>query len=306
MTVKQLFASKLKSIALVIFALVLTFAVGCAKKPAATVNGERITEEMVNKALNEKLAEHGNQGVNVNRDALRKAVIEQLITERLLLQGAKELNISATEDEVNAEIEAMKRAAGEEAFKKGLSERGLTLEELRRKVSESITIAKFIDNLVPKGSVKEEEIKHYYTTSTMPFLKPELVEVRFIQTASEAEAESIIKELRSSKKGFDAFADELEKSKKAIVSAYGWTRVDFYGPEIAAGLKGLQKGAYGGPFKGKDAYYIFRIKDRQPQRPETLDEAREKISNILLERKRQGAVAHWVADRRVKSKVVIN
>ena len=289
-----------------VFLLCFFFVFGCTKKPAATVNGEPITEEMVSLALGERVSEHGSQGVNVDKEPLRRAVIEQLIAEKLLLQGARELKIAAADAEIDAEINAMKKAVGEDAFKKGLKAKGLTIDGFRKTLRNRITILKFIDNLVPVGSVKEEEIRSYYATSTVPFLKPESVEVRFIQTATEDEARAIMKELRSGKISFDSLADSLDKEKKAITSDYGWTKTDFFGPEIAAGLKNLKKGAYGGPYKGKDAYFILCVRDRQPQRPETLDEAKEKISNTLLERKRQGAVAHWVADRRAKGKVVLN
>jgi len=291
-----------------VLGIILVFgliAFGCGKKPAAVVNGEPITEEAVNSALNERLKEHGSQGVSIDKEALRKAVIEQLIADRLMLQGASELKLSVTDEEVNAHIEAMKKSVGEEAFKKDLQARGKTIEALKRQLKEQLLISKFIDNLVPEGSVKEEEIKEYYRTTATPFLKPESVEIRFIQTTTKEEAEQIMKSLRAGK-NFDSFADSLDKEKKAIVSNYGWTQPEFYGPEIASALKSLKKGEYGGPYKGKDAFYIIRLRDRQPQRPETLDEARDKIVNILMTNKRNGAIAHWVSEKRAKSKIVVN
>jgi len=291
-----------------ILGVILVFgfvAFGCGKKPAAVVNGEPITEEAVNSALNERLSEHGSQGVSIDKEALRKAVIEQLIADRLIIQGASELKLSVTDEEVNAHIGAMKKAVGEEAFKKDLKAKGKTIEALKKQLKEQLLISKFIDNLVPEGSVKEEEIKGYYRTTTTPFLKPESIEIRFIQTSTKEEAEQIMKSLRAGK-NFDSLAESLDKEKKAIVSNYGWTQAEFYGPEIASALKSLKKGEYGGPYKGKDAFYIIRLRNRQPQRPETLDEARDKIVNILMTNKRNGAIAHWVAEKRAKSKIVVN
>jgi parvulin-like peptidyl-prolyl isomerase len=287
---------------ILIFGLIAS---GCGKKPAAVVNGEPITEEAVNSALNERLKEHGSQGLSIDKETLRKAVIEQLIADRLIIQGASELKISVTDAEVNAHIEAMKKEVGEEAFKKDLQARGKTIEALKKQLKEQLLISKFIENLVPEGSVKEDEIKEYYRTTTTPFLKPESIEVRFIQTTTKEEAEQIMKSLRAGK-NFDSLADSLDKEKKAIVSNYGWTQPEFYGPEIASALKSLKKGEYGGPYTGKDAFYIIRLRDRQPQRPETLDEALDKIENIIMNKKRNGAIAHWVSERRAKSKIVVN
>ncbi|MDP2168640.1 MAG: peptidyl-prolyl cis-trans isomerase [Thermodesulfovibrionales bacterium] len=301
---------KLSKAALNVFclsmALGMLFLGGCRKKPAAVVDGDAITKAMVDRALKERLAEHKIQGLTVAGEAMRQAVLEQIIAQRLMLQAAKELKITATDEETAMEIDFQKKSAGEEAFNKDLKEKGLLINDLRQQVKEKITIAKFMENLVPDGSVTEEEIREYYKASPMPFLMPESLLLRFIQTGTEAQAKAVLAEMKDTGISFDKMADTLGKGKRAIVSDYGWTGYEAFGPEIKSALKKLKAGSHGGPYKGAGGIYLLRIKERQTQRPETLEEAKDKIKAILLDNKRQAAVAHWVADRRGKAKVAIN
>lgn len=283
----------------------VVFAAGCQGKPAAVVNGEMVTEKMVSQALKEKLADHRMQGVNVDTTALRKAVLDEIVAERLLLQGAGQAGISTNEGEVASEYDKFRADMGGEGFEQYLKDRGFSQSDFRKILRERMTIQKFYENLVPLGSVREDDIKEFYRTSPQPFLRPEMILVRFIQAGTEPQARDILFKIQKAG-SFDKVAEDVKADKMAIVSDYALMPADNFGPQLAAQLKGLNAGSYGGPFKGAESFYVFNIKERQPQRPETYSEAREKIAGILLERMRQSTTAHWIAQRKASGKVVVN
>lgn len=287
------------------FLFILMFS-ACQRKPVAVINGDEISNNAFNHIVKERLKEHQVRGAKADTDALRRAVLDQVIVEKLMVQAAGEKNITVSEAEVEAEIEAVKRRKGEDAFKKSLREDALSMEEYRKIVSDRMIASRFVDAIVSPDSITGKEIAAYYKESPTPFLKPESVNVRFIQTDSVDRADAVLEELKKKKTDFDALAERLSEEKKAVVSEYGWTSPHFFSPDIADALKDIKEGRFGGPYQGKDGYYIFKVRKRQRQRVKSLAEAKDEIKALLLEEKRQAAVAHWAATRRSAAIIVIN
>jgi parvulin-like peptidyl-prolyl isomerase len=285
--------------------LMSVLAFGCEKKPAAVVNGEEIPEERLQFYLDERMRDHMSQGAAVGRAELRSAVLKQVISETLLLQGAREAGISLSEEELDQEISRIEKSMGHEKFLEDLQERGLSQKAFRDLVRERRMKDRFARSLVPADAVTDEIVRQYYQQSPTPFLKPESVHVRFIQTNTREEAEEALRKIEE-RGEFDAVADAIAKEKSAVVSGYGWTSPNMFGPRIGEGLKELGAGEYGGPYEGRKGHYLFNVKERERERPKTFEEAREEISSMLMGEKVTAAVAHWVAARRKEAAVVIN
>lgn len=290
------------AITIISIALVL----GCSK-PVATVNGEKITLKTFNLRMKEMMSEHKAQGAKVDEKRLKDAVLQELIAETLMLQGAKEKGINVTEDELNREIDLIKKnVGGEEKLNKALREKKISPDMFRKTTRNKMIIRKFITSLVDEGSIKEEEMQAFYKNSPTPFMKPERLYVRFIQTEKEEDAKAIISEMKSKKLDFDKMAEQLKTSKTATVSDYGWVQSDVFSPPIAQALRDLKAGQHGGPYKGKDGYYILKVKDREPHKIAPYEEAKERIKSMILEERRQATLAYWLEQKKQKSKIQKN
>lgn len=289
------------------FFIVLLVSYGCAK-PAAEVNGDRITLKAFKAALAENMQQHAVPGKDVKESQLKDAVIQQLIGEKLLLQAAKEKNIAVSPEEVNAEYERMITAVSKEEFNKRLRDKGMSQEEFKAKLKDQLTVRKLVDSLVPPDSVAEKEMKEFYKETPKMFIRQKQVMVRLIQTGTEDAARKIMADMKEKKLDFDAVAEKLRKegSKDVVVTDYGWTESTFYSPEIAEALQNLKKGSYGGPYKGKDGFYLLRVKDKKEESPMTFDEAKDQIRAMLLNQKRQSAVAHLISERKKNAVIKIN
>lgn len=292
---------------LMILAFVLAMG-ACAEKPVAVINGEKITRKMFDDFVAEKVGSH--TGVVVNEVAIRNSAMEQLVAERLIIQGAKELKITVSDEELDSLVQEMKKGVGEEVFMKNLAAKGRTLEGLKRRVRENVVINRFVETLVPDTAVSEDDVKEYYKSSPTPFFKPAEVQVRFVETRTKEEALSILKDIEDRGGDFDAVVDEIRKEDpgrdKITVSSYGWANPDFFPPESAAALRKIEKGAYGGPFSGRSGYYLFKVKDRKEKSIKSFEEARAEVKAKLLDEKRQTAIGHWVFEKRKLSRVEIN
>lgn len=291
-------------IALTIIFTALVF--GCSK-PVATVNGEKITQETFNLRLKEMMDGHKAQGAKVDEKQLKDAVLQELMAEILILQGAREKGISVTEDELNKEIDLInKNIGGKEKLNTALKEKRMSLDMFKKMIRNKMIIRKFVTSLADEDSIKEEEVRAYYKNSPIPFIKPERLYVRFIETEKEEDAKKIISEMKSKKIDFDKMADQLKTSEAAIVSDYGWVNSDVFSPSIAQALKDLKVGQYGGTYKGKDGYFIFKVKDKEPHKIEPYEEARDRIKSMLLEERRQATLAQWVEQKKQRSKIQKN
>jgi foldase protein PrsA len=289
-----------------LLAVFLVFSVGCQKKPAAVVNGAKISQKALKWHLNERIKGHEARGTVINEPDLRDAVLDQLISEKLLSQGATKQGITVTNENVSAEMDRIRQRMGQEAFTKSLRDSSLSISEFKDIVREKLVVRAFGLSLASDEATTDEDIKEFYQTNPTPFLVPESVNLRFIQTATKGHADELIEELNAGKVDFDTMADKLSEKKQATVSAYSWANPNFFRPEIAKALKEIKEGAYGGPYVAAQGYYIFRVKEREHERAKTLDEASAEIKAMLINKKRQAMLTHWIAETKKTAKIVRN
>jgi peptidyl-prolyl cis-trans isomerase SurA len=135
---------------------------------------------------------------------LKSDILEGLVTEKVVLQRAKEKGISVTSDEVDAALEkdldaVRKRFGSEQEFEKTLLEEGLTFESYRQSLREErekqLIQEKFMQELkLPPKHVTEEEVTQYFEENRDKFgLKPATVKLAHI-LISPAPADSVVRE----------------------------------------------------------------------------------------------------------------
>ena len=98
----------------------------------ARVNSENVTKADFERLLrNIELNNRGPVPADRRNEIYRK-VLDELVTYTLLKQEAKARNFTATDAEVDSQMQSMRQAARtEEAFKKALAERKMTVERLK-------------------------------------------------------------------------------------------------------------------------------------------------------------------------------
>ena len=90
---------------------------------------------------------------------VERQLLESMINETLLLRGAAEEGISASESEIQAEHEEiLARFEDEDALKEVLALQNLTMDDLKEDISQQITIDHYIDWYIEKN-VDEEELE---------------------------------------------------------------------------------------------------------------------------------------------------
>lgn len=140
--------------------------------PVAEVNGEPITRDDLVQALEPELElarEQSQDSVPVDEVALRDAVLDNMVSLELVRQEGERLDLEATEEDVDAELDDLASQNGMgsgEEFLAALEAQGITEEQARNEVG---TLVVFDGILADRGRVPEpteQELKDYYEQVT--------------------------------------------------------------------------------------------------------------------------------------------
>ena len=133
----------------------------------AIVNGQELTGTDYNAALTSVQGQMQQAG----QDPTSEEVLEQIkaqaldtvVNQTLILQQAKEEDVTASENEVDERYATLEEQyGGEEALSQALTAQGMDIETLKLDIKDSILFEKYQDKVVPADEVKEEEIQAYY------------------------------------------------------------------------------------------------------------------------------------------------
>lgn len=276
-------------------------------KAAATVNGVPIPEGVIKWKIKERLSEHSAQGARVDESPMRLAVIEQSIAERLLAEGGKEKGITLSDADLKTHIDGTKKGMGAEKFAQALAEAGITEKDYENMTRERMMSSMFTNMLLDESKINDDVLRDAYKNMQTPILMPDTVTMRFMQFTDEAAANKAVADIKAAGGNFDKVADSYQKNVKGVVvSGYGEVSPAMFDPNMGKTLKTMAPGAWAGPIKSKVGFYAVRLKQRNPSRPKTFDEAKGELRAQLLAEYKKQAIVNWVATRKGNSKIVVN
>jgi peptidyl-prolyl cis-trans isomerase SurA len=138
----------------------------------ATVNGKAIMKAEMDKAYQAQLGDNQQQAPStpVQADSLRLSVLRQLIDEEIVEQRATKMNLTATNEEVDAKIAEMKAPYTEDQFNEKLKAGNHTLDDVKHDIRRSLTFNKLISKEIDsKITVTDADVTNYYNTHKAEF-----------------------------------------------------------------------------------------------------------------------------------------
>lgn len=159
----------------------LMAAAGCRHSPSAdvvaTVNGKEISHADLDRAYRASLGGTPQKLTPVEADIRRLQVLRSLIDDEILQQRAAKLNLTASDEDVNARLTEIKAPYTQDQFEGLLKQQDLTLDELKRNLRRQLTRDKLLNKEVEsKINITDAEIRDYYMTHKADF---NLVQPRF-------------------------------------------------------------------------------------------------------------------------------
>jgi peptidyl-prolyl cis-trans isomerase SurA len=151
--------------------------VGCNRKHSAdvvaTVNGKAIMRADMDKAYAAQLGDaqqQQQQPTSEQAESLRLNVLRSLVDEEIVEQRAAKMNLTATNEEVDAKLVEMKAPYSEEQFDEKLKASNHTLDDVKHELRRSLTIDKLLNKEInSKITVTDADITNYYNQHKAEF-----------------------------------------------------------------------------------------------------------------------------------------
>jgi len=160
---------------LVVVALVATACQGASSTPPsgvstpssddvwAVVDGREILRDEVEVAFGTTVDPTVAPPSNEESVALKLDILEELITQHILLERAREQGLIAGADDVEEALNQQREALTPEVFEQQLAESGLTLEAVREGLERELSVQRLIEQeVLSQVSVTDQEIEDYY------------------------------------------------------------------------------------------------------------------------------------------------
>lgn len=286
----------------------------------ARVNGEAINRGDLEGAVTEVEARAGQPMPADQRDRVLRAVLDQLIGYRLLVQESAARKTAVPDADVEARIGQIRsQFPSEEIFQQQLQQRKMTLEQLRVDTRSSMQITLMLQaELEAKTAVTPEQVNDFYVKNPTAFQQGERVKASHILVRVQANADPAERE-KARAKAAGLLADlKAGKDFAALAKQYS----DDPGSGAQGGDLGyFQRGQMVPPFEeaafalpvGQTSelvtsdfgFHIIRVTDRQPGRTQAIDEVRGEIEEYLLGQNREQQTRLFVDALKAKGKVEI-
>jgi peptidyl-prolyl cis-trans isomerase SurA len=139
----------------------------CHRLPSAdvvaTVNGKEILRADLERNYQISLGDNPQQLSLQEANIRRLNVLHQMIQDEILQQRAAKLNLTASDEDVNAKLTELKAPYTEDQFYNLLKQRNMSLEDLKRDIRRQLTQTKLINKEIESRiNITDAEIAAYY------------------------------------------------------------------------------------------------------------------------------------------------
>jgi len=163
-----------RTIGFVCAALTLALAAGCGRSHdanvMATVNGKPIMRSEMEQVFQANLGDSHQQPSAEQAQIMRLNILRELIDTEIVMQRAAKLNLTATDDEVQEQLNQYKAPFTPEEFQKRLDAQHMTLDDLKREIRRNRTEEKlFNKEITSRINVTDADIGAYYNAHKAEF-----------------------------------------------------------------------------------------------------------------------------------------
>ena len=285
----------------------------------AVVNNDAITLGELQEAIVAFRQENrGRQ--TTSDDELGRQFLQRLIETRLQLQEADREKVLVEDSEVEEELgQRLKRlgTADRTDVEALLKAQGLTMDAVRKRVRESLRVARVVRRKVTlRVSVTDQEVDRYLADNRDKLETGLSYHARHILVAPVGDSDAAWEGARIRAGMIHAEllggADfgELARlhSKDASAKAggdLGTLKRGELAPEIETHILRLEVGEISSPYRSRLGYHLFRLEARDSLAGEALHRAREQVRDILFRQKFEARLDAWVKEIRQRAVIEV-
>jgi peptidyl-prolyl cis-trans isomerase C len=286
----------------------------------AHVNGEDVTKADLDRAVQALEARAGGPVPAEQRDQVVRGVLDQLIGYKVLVQETHARKVAVPDADVDARIGQIRGQFPSEAeFTQMLTQRNLTLEQVKSDARQDMAIAKLIeDEIASKVAVKPEQVTDFYAKNPDQFKQGESVRASHIlisvpkgaDAATKAQARDKAEQVLKEVKGGGDFAALAKQHSADPGSAAKGGDLGFFqqgqmvGPFNDAAFS-LAPGAISDLVETDFGFHIIKVAEKKEGRTIPLEEVRPQVEQYLERLNRQEQTETFVNGLKAKGKIEI-
>jgi len=235
-----------------------------------------------------------------------KAVLDEMVSNRAVIDEVTRLKVSVPADEVNAQLKQLEsQYITKEQFMQVLAQQGSSLEQARAEIGRQLAIQKMLNDVAGGVVISDDEVAKLYDMLQGNFTKPAGIEADFAQLKSKEAAEKLI---AAAKSDDWAKAVELVSADVAIASEAGKPEriADAEMKDKLEPLSKLADGEFSVPIEVSSTdFVVFRRVRAVSEEVRPLSEVSEGLKNMLLASKKAEVQREYVKGLTDKMKVEI-
>jgi peptidyl-prolyl cis-trans isomerase C len=282
-------------------------------KKIATFEGGDVTQGEL-----DEFAKQSGFGDLSKDDPQYQAAIQQIMPQLVGIEitkaYAQEHNITASDKEVDHEIEKIKEQVGDQArssgqdlsdqkaYEQALKQNNITEDQLRKDIRENLPVQKVQEKVAGGAEPSDEEIQKYYDQNKeAQFTTPEQRCVRHIlfNKDQKQKAEEVKQQLEN---GGD-FAKLAKENSQDPGSAEKGGDLGCLGkgetvPEFEDAAFGAEQGEIVGPVQTQFGYHILEVTDIKPKQTRSLNDVESQIRSQLATEKQSEEFSKWIEEQK--------
>jgi foldase protein PrsA len=249
-------------------------------------------------------------GKSISKDQLYDSLVlaggpqtlQQLIDKELIQQEADKAKITITEEDINKELETIKKQFPSEAeFNAALAQYGMTIDDLKKDMQLNIQMKKLLE---PQITITDENIKTFYDTNLEAMKTPEQVSASHILVATKEEAAAILTDLKN---GADFAKTAQEKSTDTASKVAGGDLGFFPKGAMEEAFEtsafALAEGSLSEVVQTSHGFHIIKATGRKAAVTPTLDEKKEEIREQLVSEQIGTLSTTWLEEKKAAATI---
>jgi peptidyl-prolyl cis-trans isomerase SurA len=298
---------------------------------AAEVNGHAITFAELEKIYQTQYPQPVTGASEDTLQSQRLDLLNKMVTNEILLQRAEQLGLTAVDSDVETELNKIKAPYTKEEFEKWLTERHMTLADLKAQLRRELTVSKLINKeITSKITITDADVENFYKANKASFNLAEPT-IHLAQILVTPTPDSNVRNLKNSKaqnekeavaKTGDIYA-RLQRGEDFAMLAQSYSEdpnsapnggdmgpipvsaLEKVGPELRKVIASLQPGSISQPIPTSEGFRLFKLISREPAGQRELNDPRvqQDIRDLLLNRKDQLLQAAYYETQRNNAKV---
>lgn len=249
----------------------------------------------------------------------QKNLLRDMIDQQLLIERAKDMDVSVETDLVKRldEVRKQNNLASLEDLEKAVESQGIVWEDYKTQLRNGLLTQEVIRREVGgRMNIGSDEVKQYYEAHKQDFNRPEQVSLAELFLSTDGKSPEEISEIRTKAedlhnrlvKGED-FDTLLKRYSEGSTAQQGGDLGEFERGQLDKQLEpavfALDKGQFTDVIQTKSGFEILKVLDHFQAGLQPLDKVDGEIQNILYRQKMDPAMRTYLAQLREESYVLV-